>query len=466
MHNAFRFGGHKVHMLVTVALLVAAPACSSVTDSILEVQDPDLIMPDNVNSLAGARAVANGALGRFVGMTAGNEGTWLYGGLLTDEWTTSSTFIQNDETDQRKVQLLNTQVTGFYRAVNRVRTAANQAIPLLQEFDSTNKALIAEMYFARGYAEMQLALDFCNGIPLSNGAGTQIVYDEPRTGQEVFQVAVASFDSAIAMAGTDAQSVSVVTAAKIGKGRALMALNQYPAAAQAVAGIATSYKYSHTFSLTTSSNIIWNQGFSAKRYSVGDSIDGNNRDILVRNAIPFTSANDPRLPVTDTKKNAQPTVGQDGGTVMRLTTIYDRLTAIDVVNGIDARLIEAENQLKNNDVTGWLATLNGLRNGANRVTSIGTVTISATALPNLTDPGTPAARVSLLFREKAFWTFARGQRLGDLRRLVRQYNRASTDVFPEGVHFKAGTFGSDVNLPVVTDEKNNPNFTGCLDRNA
>ena len=149
---------------------------------------------------------------------------------------------------------------------------------------------------------------------------------------------------------------------------------------------------------------------------------------------------------------------------MRLTALYDRLTPIDVVNGIDARLIEAENQLKNNDVTGWLATLNGLRTGANRVTSIGTVTLAA--MPALTDPGTPAARISLLFREKAFWTFARGQRLGDLRRLVRQYGRASTDVFPEGVHFKAGNFGADVNLPVVTDEENNPNFTGCLDRNA
>lgn len=465
MRNAFRFGGRAVTTLAAMGLLAGAPACSSVTDSLLDVEDPDLILPDNVNSLPGARAVANGALGRFLNITAGNEGTWLYGGLLTDEWTTSSTFIQNDETDQRKVQLLNTQVTGFYRNVNRVRTAANQAIPLLQTFDSTNKVLIAEMYFARGFAEMQLALDFCNGIPLSNGAGDEVVFDSPRTGAEVFAVAVASFDSAIAFAaGTAAQNVLISNAAKIGKARALMNLNQYAAAASAVAGIATSYKYQHTFSLTTSSNIIWGQGFSAKRYSVGDSIDGNNRDILVRNAIPFTSAKDPRLPVTDTKNNTQPTVGQDGGTVMRLTQIYDRLTPIDVVNGIDARLIEAENQLANNDVTGWLATLNELRNGANRVTSIGTVTVPSMA--SLTDPGTPEARVSLLFREKAFWTFARGQRLGDLRRLVRQYGRAATDVFPEGVHFKAGTFGSDVNLPVGTDEENNPNFTGCLDRNA
>src|SRR5687767_11479930 len=466
MRNAFRFGGRTIPTFVAAAVIAAAPACSSVTDSLLEVEDPDLIMPGNVNSLPGARAVANGALGRFIGMTAGGEGSWLYGGLLTDEWTTSSTFIQNDETDQRKVQLLNTQVTGFYRGINRVRTAANQALPLLQQFDSTNKALIVEMYFARGFAEMQLALDFCNGIPLSNGASELIEYDEPRTGAEVFQVAVASFDSAIALAGTDAASANIVTAAKIGKGRALMALNQYAAAAAAVAGIPTSYKYQHTFSLTTSTNIIWGQGFSAKRYSVGDSIDGNNRDILVRNAIPFYSAKDPRVPVVDTKVTPPSTVGQDGGTIMRLTQLYDRLTAIDVVNGIDARLIEAENQLKNNDITGWLATLNGLRNGPNRVTGIGTVILSATALPNLVDPGTPAARVSLLFREKAFWTFARGQRLGDLRRLVRQYGRAPTDVFPEGIHFKAGTFGSDVNLPVVTDEENNPNFTGCLDRNA
>jgi hypothetical protein len=466
MRNAFRIGGRSLQTLTTALLVATAASCSSLTDSVLEVEDPDLILPSNVNSLPGARAVANGAIGRFINITAGGEGTWLYGGLLTDEWTTSSTFIQNDETDQRKVQLLNTQVTGFFRAINRVRTAANQAIPLLQTYDSTNKALIAEMYFARGYAEMQLALDFCNGIPLSDAAGTEVVYDSPRPGSEVFTIAVASFDSAIAKAGTDAQSVLIATAAKIAKGRALMALNNYSGAAAAVAGIPTSYKYQHTFSLTTNSNIIWGQGFSAKRYSVGDSVDGNNRDILVRNAIPFTSAKDPRLPVTDTKTAAQPTVGQDGGTVMRLTQIYDRLTPIDVVNGTDARLIEAENQLKNNDVAGWLATLNGLRSGANRVTSIGTVTIGATALPDLVDPGTPEARLKLMFREKAFWTFARGQRLGDLRRLVRQYGLASTDVFPEGVHFKAGNFGSDVNLPVVTDEENNPNFTGCLDRNA
>jgi hypothetical protein len=460
--HAFRIGGRNAAALLGLA--AALGACSSVTDSLLEVQDPDLIMPSNVNSLTGARAVANGALGRFRGMTAGGEGTWLYGGLMADEWGTSSTFIQNDETDQRKVQLLNTQVTGFYRNINRVRTAANQAIPLLQVYDTANKALIAEMYFARGFAELQLASDFCNGIPLSDGSGDEIRYGDPLSVSEVFAIAVASFDTAITKAGTDAQSVAIATAARIGKARALMGANQYTQAAAAVAGIATSYRYQHTFSLTTSTNIVWGQGFSAKRYTVGDSIEGNNRDIVVRNAIPFYSARDPRLPVTDTKFTPPTTIGQDGGTVMRLTTIYDRLTPIDVVNGIDARLVEAEVALKNSDLTTWLNTLNGLRNGANRVTTLGTVTVPSMA--DLVDPGNTDARVSLTFREKAFWTFARGQRLGDLRRLIRQYGRASTAVFPEGVHFKSGDYGSDVNLPVVTDEENNPNFTGCTDRNA
>jgi hypothetical protein len=312
---------------------------------------------------------------------------------------------------------------------------------------------------------MQLAQDFCNGIPLSDAAGETIVYGDPKTGAEVFAVAVASFDSAIALAtGTDAQSVLISRAAKVGKGRALMGLNQYPQAAQAVAGIPTNFSYQVTFSTTTSDNIIWNQGFSAKRYSVGDSIEGNNRDILVRNAIPFSSANDPRLPVRDSKIVPPSTVGQDGGTIMRLTQIYDRLTPIDAVNGIDARLIEAEAALKAGDLTTWLNTLNGLRNGANRVTTLGTVTVPS--LPDLADPGNTAARVSLTFREKAFWTFSRGQRLGDARRLVRQYGRAATDVFPEGVHFKSGNYGTDVNIPVVTDEENNPNFRGCIDRNA
>lgn len=467
MRHAFRFGGRLKHTVLGAALAAGIASCSSVTDSLLEVQDPDIIPPENTNSAAGAVAVATGALGRLRDVTVGMESTWLFGGLLADEWGTSSTFIQNDEADWRKVQTNNGSINNQLRRLYRVRTAANQAIGLLNEWQPTLTALRAEMYFARGFAEVQLASDFCNGIPLSDGTQEEIVFGEPLTVAQVFSRAIASFDSAMAIVGTatDAASVRVQRAARVAKARAQLANNQFAAAATTIggtAGVPTTFSYQTTSSLATSDNIIWNQGFSARRYTVADSLEGNSRNLLVKNAIPFYSAQDPRLPVTDTK-----TVGQDGGTFVRRTTLYDRLTPIDVVSGLDARLIEAEAALRGGDAAAWLTIMNSLRTGAARITQVGTVVLSATALPALTDPGSDTARVSLLFREKAFWTFSRGQRLGDLRRLVRQFGRSPDNVFPTGPHYKTSAYGSDVNFPIHTDEQgNNPKFTGCLDRNA
>jgi len=39
-------------------------------------------------------------------------------------------------------------------------------------------------------------------------------------------------------------------------------------------------------------------------------------------------------------------------------------------------------------------------------------------------------------------------------------------VFPSGAYFKGGTYGTDVNIPPPFGERNNPAFTGCIDRKA
>ncbi|HTI64905.1 MAG TPA: hypothetical protein VL524_15375, partial [Gemmatimonadaceae bacterium] len=83
-----------------------------------------------------------------------------------------------------------------------------------------------------------------------------------------------------------------------------------------------------------------------------------------------------------------------------------------------------------------------------------------------TVPATKDAAINLFFREKALWQFGRGYRMDDLRRLVRQYGRTQDKVFPSGVFFKTGNYGDEVAFPVVDDEKTNPNFKGCIDRNA
>ena len=99
--------------------------------------------------------------------------------------------------------------------------------------------------------------------------------------------------------------------------------------------------------------------------------------------------------------------------------------------------------------------------------TIGTYVVGV--MPALaTVPATKDAATTLFFREKAFWTFGRGQRLNDLRRLMRQYNRPEDQVFPTGVYSfagtAAGTYGHDVNFPVPDGELPNPNFKACLDR--
>lgn len=52
-----------------------------------------------------------------------------------------------------------------------------------------------------------------------------------------------------------------------------------------------------------------------------------------------------------------------------------------------------------------------------------------------------------------------------LRPPPQGYGRTVATVFPSGTYIKGGAYGDDVNLPIPIEERNNPNFSGCLDRN-
>ena len=461
MTNHTKFLGRHASLLCAAAALVVGAAChGAVTDSLLTATDPDLITPAAVNTPDGATALRLGAIGRLRSIAGGSESVWLFGGLLGDEWTTSSTFIQNDEADERNISLNNSSVTGQYRTVNQGRTYANQAIAAMNKFLPTQSTNIAELYFARGFAELTLAQDFCNGTPLSDGA--TLTLGAPITNDAMFRIAMASLDTAVTLTGSasDALSVSIRSAAKVAKARAQLGINDYVGAATSVAGIPTTFLYEVTFALTSGDNILWSQPASSRRYNVGDTLVKTSAGtFVVKPSIPFGSAADPRLPVANSPAN---TKSQDGSVISFTTNVWGQSTSIPVFSGLDARLIEAEAFLKAGDATNWLATLNTLRAAGN--IKLGTLT--SPVMPALTDPTTAAARVDLLFREKAFWTFSRGQRLSDMRRLIRQYGRDQATVFPVGTHYRGVPYGTDVNLPVPTDETNNPNFKGCLDRKA
>src|SRR2546427_6162320 len=54
-----------------------------------------------------------------------------------------------------------------------------------------------------------------------------------------------------------------------------------------------------------------------------------------------------------------------------------------------------------------------------------------------------SARTNVMFYERAFWLFSTGHRLGDMRRLLRQYQHPDSTVYPTGVWFKGGNYRSE-----------------------
>jgi len=154
------------------------------------------------------------------------------------------------------------------------------------------------------------------------------------------------------------------------------------------------------------------------------------------------------------------------------------LSYIPLATGVEAALIVAEAALQTS-ASAWLTDLNTLR-----ATAPNTYPALSGGLAPLTDPGTDSGRVSLMFRERAFWLFGTGTRLGDLRRLIRQYGRDQSTVFPTGP-YSAGpgntyqsylptpipSYGTDVDLSVPTPTGisrlglspiTNPNYKGCI----
>lgn len=457
--------------LTAVGALALVPALISgcnPKDILLAPQQPGVIGPGSVTTPTGAEALRVGALGSFKTWFAGGGVNFsnlpMMGDLLTDVWASGDTQSQHNETDGRTVQSSNGVLSGAYTSAQQARGFSFTAINALRTYVTpAPNTSIAELYFTIGMAELQMSEVFCNGVPFGNMVDGVPVYTAPLTNADGFKLASARFDTALTLAtATDAQSIAIARVNKIAKARAQIDLGNYAAAAALVADVPTSYQYLLTFSLTTTSSELYLLNFTQpSRFVVGDSFAiVNGQPSVIRNALPFASANDPRIPVSGSTSNTLKAF--DGSTPWVGQRLYGQTDPFPVLTGIDARLIEAEAKIATNDFAGMLAILNTLRTTAQ---TIGNKTIAV--MPAITTvPTTKDAALNIYFREKAFWQWGRGFRLGDLRRLMRQYGRTADQVFPTGAFFKSGNYGTDVNLPMVDAELVNPNFKGCLDRSA
>lgn len=453
------------------ALLACAPIVAScdVKQELLAPQQPGVLGPGDIASSGapGAEALRIGAIGGLQAFTGGGnvnqENIWMLSDLLTDVWKSGDTFLERNETDQRAIQSSNGVWASAYQTAHRARGYARDAAASLAASVPTQPGEQAEMWFIVGFTELQISQDFCNGTPFSITVSGVPQYQPGITNQAGFQLAIAHFDTALALAsGTDSVAPRAKQATLVAKAQALVDLGKFAEAAALVpaSAVPTSFQYAMTFSQPTQSNEIWslNASQSSARYVVGDSFDLSG---TIRNAIPFASANDPRVPVSGGSTSNAKTPSIDKATPWVGAFWTARTQPIVVVSGLDARLIEAEAKLNAGDYAGMTTILNSLRTTP---PSLGPFTPKAMA--TLPTPATKDDAIGVFFREKAFWQFGRGQRLGDLRRLVRQYGRAADSVFPAGTFHKGGTYSADVNAPVPDLEKSNPLFTGCMDRSA
>ncbi len=477
-----------MHRNVWVVVLGAFASAACRPSDVLSVPAPaGVISSGALQSQSGAEGALSAAKAHLFAAADGVSGTGLleWTLLLSDEGTLTGLV---DWGRDANVDARNTVGGGVFvedwdtpwGLLLQARLALVVARPGLAQYEiGSGRSKVGEAYALTGYAELLVAEAFCAGTPIDNVVpGGQVSYGMPLTTDSLLGLAVADFDSAVAEAHGDA---IIAPLASTGLGRALLDRGQYAAAATAVAGVPTSFEYDDELqptSVGTASQLpnvytsaIENPNY--RRVNVSDREGGNGLD--------FVSAHDPRL-VVDTSTYLTP-----DGTAWRVPVKFEtNLSLIPLATGIEARLIEAEAALKAGQPGPWLADLNALRNSgctgmADSTCAFGTGRVAGQpfGLVSLSDPGTDSGRVSLMFRERAFWLYGIGTRLGDLRRLIRQYGRDQSTVFPTGPYANGlnpnlpapiPNYGTDVSLTLPTSfglsssgqTITNPHYKGCL----
>lgn len=419
------------------AALVPIGACND----LLQVEDPDVVRPDQLEGAAAIPTRVAGAVLDFQIAFNGDFNNALVAaqGMFSDEYVNSETFPDRLEIDRRNIDRSDNQMTLFvYGGLHVARTSARDAGDLIEAEDPGNSSL-ALVRSLEGFADLLLGETFCSGVPDSRFDGNTILFGQPRTTTKVFEDAIAVFDMALA---ANASS----NLALVGKARALLNLGRYSEAAAVARTVPTGFVefVRHSSTTPAQNNGLWSLSTNG-RVSLADHDGGN--------GIAFRSLDDPRVPWVDTGGN-----GFDGSTRLYLQLLSPEIDSdVPYASGIEARLIEAEAALDAGD----RATFFAMHNAARATMGLGDLSDTGQSEDELVD---------LHFSERALWLHSTAHRVGDLRRLVRQYGRSPQSVFPSGAYFKGGAFGSDLNFPIPVEEDNNPNTQplqqGCLDRNA
>ncbi len=445
--------------------LLGLAACD--LDRLLDVDDPDTLLPEEIVDPLMLPAIRASALGDFTLAYAGapiggggTEGIVLMGGLISDEFRHSGTFDTREVLDRRITIETNAHVQGLFHLLQRARVSAERSAGLFGEL-GPNQLGHAEAYNLAGYVYSMLAENYCSGIPFSElrPDGT-MDHGEPETTVQVFNRAIARFQSAQQVAATGNLPQQHYLA-QLGIARAQLGLGQYDAAAATAAGVPTDFEYLvwHSETSARQNNGIWAMNNNAGRWSVGNAEGINGLPFRAEGRIDG-DVRDPRIPSMH--------IGAAQRTTLRPDEQWGQLkypnrpSPTVLATGIEARLIEAEAALRAGQVDLFVELHNYLRANVPLEAQIG-FELQALDEDDI-EAMSQREREDLHFKERAYWLWLTGRRLPDLRRLIWDYGRQQDEIFPIGTHHRGSTYGSDTHVPVPFDERNNPLFDGCFTR--
>lgn len=472
--------------------VLALPLAACDTDQLVAVEDPGALRPEDLNNLGAVPALVNGAFRQFVGGYSGfglSDAFIVMGAVLTDEFYYGDTFVTRDVADKRSLQppVLGNISDAAYGFLHQARFNARRAYGVVDQFSTSQTAAAdavtkAQLRTIEGYVYVTFSEGWCGAVPFSRLPDTgpidpsAIDFGVSLTTRQMNDTALLRFNEALVL---DANN----KLAKVGKGRALLNLGRYAEAASAVFSVPDTARFliEHSTNVSAENNPV-NSLQANGRYGISNlegGLDSTGAPLrpdasapllaaASAEGLPYRALRDPRIPWQARAGNGR---CFSSSVFCWLNNNYPDYGAdIPLASGVEARLIEAEAALQAGDTVLMLTKLDTLR--ANSTALIARLYPNqkpgfvANPLTPLTDPATAgmtaaekfAARRDLVFRERALWMFNTGHRLGDLRRLIRNYGLTSAQVFPSGPHFRGGTYGNDVAYPVPFSETNNPQY--------
>lgn len=463
--------GQHLAMTAAIVMTMGLGACS-----LTDVPDPSTIVdPGTVQTQDGAIDAYHGGVGSFGAIFGGTQrpGSFFvqrgYSYVMASGFASDELGTQNyDNTGEFFAIRLVDPGAGHdilqpYSDMHTTRLNIDQAIGELRQYGKTTPAsYIGELFALKGYIYLMFGEMYCSGVPFSKAIyGGDIVLGQPETTTQMYNDAIAQFDTAIAVA-TD--SVRIRELAYVGKARAQVDLGLFSdaAATASSANVPDDFTYDLTYSTQTSPNFfVASTSMSTPFGATPSAAYMGNR--LGTNGLAYVDAGDPTGAAPDPRVAWFPVNQAFGGGPLPIPSKYpDGSAPITLASGIEARLIEAEAALQAHDVAGWAGILNDLRQNA----------ISPAIPPLPADSTTTASdtlQQNVMFRERAFWLYGTGHRMGDMRRLIRQYHRTIQQTFPQGLMSAAqGTplfyTSNAVFVPPSEEFANNPNYHGCLNR--